>query len=100
MAAVSPARSESSSFVVWGHSSIASPWGLVVATTDHTESVVYADIGIDNPFLLLIYLRRTSLLVHFLADLEYLEKVRTETPLIKKRRLDIYQVTECTDTSM
>ena len=45
MAGASPARSESSSYVAWGHSSAVSPWGEVIASTDEKESVVYADIG-------------------------------------------------------
>jgi len=51
VAAVSPARVESSSYVAWGHSSVVSPWAEVVATTDHQESIVYADIGI-HPLLI------------------------------------------------
>jgi omega-amidase len=46
VATASPARSESSSYVAWGHSSAVSPWGEVIASTDEKESVVYADIGV------------------------------------------------------
>lgn len=45
MATASPARSESSSYVAWGHSSAVSPWGEVIASTDEKEGIVYADIG-------------------------------------------------------
>lgn len=45
VATASPARSESSSYVAWGHSSAVSPWGEIIASTKEKESVVYADIG-------------------------------------------------------
>ena len=37
MAGASPARSESSSYVAWGHSSAVSPWGEVIASTDEKD---------------------------------------------------------------
>jgi predicted amidohydrolase len=45
VAAVSPARDESSSYVAWGHSTVVNPWGELVATTEHNEAVIYADVG-------------------------------------------------------
>lgn len=69
VAAVSPSRIESSSYVAWGHSSVVSPWGEVVAKAEHHESILYADI-----------------------DLDYLEQVRQQIPITKQRRTDIYEV--------
>ena len=47
VATVSPARDTSpgSSFAAWGHSCVISPWGEVIAKTDHEEDIVYANIG-------------------------------------------------------
>jgi predicted amidohydrolase len=69
VATASPARVPEASYVAWGHSSVVSPWGEyflemliisvsseghdlyffsageVIATTNHEETIVYADIG-------------------------------------------------------
>ena len=45
VATASPARLPNSSYTAWGHSSVVSPWGDVIATTEHDEHIVYADIG-------------------------------------------------------
>ncbi len=45
VAAVSPARDESASYVAWGHSTVVGPWGDVVATTDERDGLVFADLG-------------------------------------------------------
>ncbi|EFX70459.1 hypothetical protein DAPPUDRAFT_328325 [Daphnia pulex] len=71
VATASPARSESSSYVAWGHSSAVSPWGEVIASTDEKESVVYADI-----------------------DLDFLEQIRSQIPITHQRRPDMYEVVQ------
>ena len=96
VAAVSPARDESASYVAWGHSSVVCPWGKVIATTDHKESVIYADIGIlyfviKEPQNSSIY---NFLFDYYAEDLNYLNQVRQEMPLIEQRRLDVYKVIE------
>ncbi len=45
VATVSPARNPASKYQAWGHSSVVDPWGAVVATTEHDEAIIYADIG-------------------------------------------------------
>lgn len=45
VSAVSPARNPKSSYQAWGHSTIVGPWGNIVATTEHDEAIIYADIG-------------------------------------------------------
>lgn len=37
VAAISPARDEKAGYQAWGHSTIVSPWGRILANTDHTE---------------------------------------------------------------
>lgn len=71
VAAASPARDVNHSYQAWGHSSVVSPWGEVIATTEHDEHIVYADI-----------------------DLAYLQQIRDQIPLTHQRRTDIYEVTE------
>lgn len=45
MASVSPARNPDSTYQAWGHSMIVSPWGEVIATTEHNQDIIYATIG-------------------------------------------------------
>lgn len=42
---ISPARDTSATYIAWGHSTLVSPWADVVATTEHEEGIVYADLG-------------------------------------------------------
>ena len=71
IAAVSPARDEKASYVAWGHSSVVSPWGEVVATTEHEECIVYTEI-----------------------DPSYVGQIRNQIPVSVQRRKDIYSVEE------
>lgn len=45
VATISPARNPQSAYQAWGHSSVVSPWGDVIATTEHNEDIIYATIG-------------------------------------------------------
>lgn len=68
VAAVSPARSLSSEgYQAWGHSSVISPWGEVVSTTDHTAGIVYAEINLDR-----------------------VDEVRSQIPVRSQKRHDLY----------
>eukprot|EP01147_Barroeca_monosierra_P002846 gene2846-5683_t len=68
VAAVSPARNPDSSYVAWGHSSVVSPWGDLIATTDEQECIVYADI-----------------------DIAQTREIRESIPIRKQQRTDIYK---------
>ncbi|KAL3865138.1 hypothetical protein ACJMK2_006759 [Sinanodonta woodiana] len=69
VATVSPARDEGAGYVAWGHSTVVSPWGDVLATTDHQEAIVYADI-----------------------DVKRVEEVREQIPVLRQKRKDLYEV--------
>jgi len=69
VATPSPARDSSADYVAWGHSSIVSPWGEVVSTTDEKESIVYADV-----------------------DLPLLNDIRDQVPISRQKRSDLYNV--------
>lgn len=69
VAACSPARDPEGGYVAYGHSSIVSPWGEVVATMAEQEGVVAADI-----------------------DLGLVEQMRQNIPCWKQKRGDIYEV--------
>lgn len=69
MIGTSPARDEDSGYIAWGHSLIASPWGDLVHEMDEKEGVVTTDI-----------------------DLDYVDDIRQQLPLLSSRRTDIYNV--------
>ena len=69
VATVSPARDEKASYVAWGHSTVVSPWGEVIASTEHEENIVYSDI-----------------------DLSLIEQIRNQVPVTSQRRHDLYEV--------
>jgi len=54
-------------YTAWGHSTVVSPWGDVVATTDEKECVVIADLNLDR-----------------------LAEVRGGIPIGNQRRTDLY----------
>lgn len=68
-AGISPARDELSSYKAYGNSIICSPFGEVLNSLNEKEGILYYDI-----------------------DLEYLESVRKQLPIISSRRLDLYKV--------
>ena len=63
-------------YTAWGHSTVISPWGDVVATTDEKESIVIADL-----------------------DLTRLEEVRRNIPIADQRRTDMYALEDLSETS-
>ncbi|CAH0479789.1 unnamed protein product [Peronospora belbahrii] len=69
VAAASPARGPESGYQAWGHSTVVSPWGEVVATCDHGECIVYADV-----------------------DMEKVEEMRRNIPTSNQLRSDIYEL--------
>lgn len=56
-------------YFAWGHSSVVSPWGEVIATTEHDEDIVVCDLGDVK---------------------QIIQKIRTEIPVSIQRRTDIY----------
>lgn len=70
VAACSPARDTTSGgYIAWGHSSIVSPWGEVVATTEEAQSIVTAEL-----------------------DLSKIDEMRTNIPCWSQKRADIYEI--------
>jgi len=67
--AASPARNQSASYHSYGHSSIVNPWGTIIREADEKECIIYGDI-----------------------NLELVQKVRRELPLLKHRRTDLYGI--------
>ena len=48
VATASPALNPDSDYKAWGHSSIVSPWGEVVATTEGDADIVSAEIDLQQ----------------------------------------------------
>lgn len=67
VAAISPARCSDSSFVVYGHSMIISPWGDILAEAGEQEEIVFADL-----------------------DPQILSDTRKQMPVFSHRRPDLY----------
>ena len=69
MATVSPARDENADYVAWGHSTVVDPLASVIASAaGGEEEIVYADI-----------------------DLNHLRSVRSQIPVTRQRRTDLYE---------
>lgn len=66
-AANAPARDENGVYVAYGNSCIASPWGDFIAHADEKEQIIYGDI-----------------------DLDRVDAVREQLPLLKHRRPQLY----------
>lgn len=68
---VSPARDETASYVAYGNSMAADPWGAVVCRAGPEETTLYADL-----------------------DLGRVNEVRAQLPVLSARRTDLYEVRE------
>lgn len=66
-----PARDEGAGYISYGHSIVVSPWGRVVAQLDAGEDRLLAEI-----------------------DLDEVERVRRELPVLQHRRTDVYDLSE------
>ncbi|CAK7352836.1 unnamed protein product [Dovyalis caffra] len=71
VATCSPARDVAAGYVAWGHSTLVGPFGEVLATTEHEQDIIIAEI-----------------------DYSLLELRRTNLPLTKQRRGDLYQLVD------
>jgi omega-amidase len=76
VAACSPARDTSASYIAWGHSSIIDPLGKVVATTNEGEGIVIADL-----------------------DPKIVQETRESIPVYSQRRFDLYTDVSSTSAS-
>lgn len=68
-AACSPARDMEGVYQAYGNSCIATPWGEFLTHADEAESIVYGDI-----------------------DLDHVEAVRRQLPLLQHRRKELYRL--------
>ncbi|KAL2945152.1 Omega-amidase chloroplastic [Bienertia sinuspersici] len=71
VATCSPARDTGSGYVAWGHSTLVGPFGEVLATTEHEETIVIAEI-----------------------DYSLVDQRRVFLPIINQRRGDLYQLVD------
>ncbi|XP_021750061.1 omega-amidase, chloroplastic-like isoform X1 [Chenopodium quinoa] len=71
VATCAPARDTESGYVAWGHSTLVGPFGEVLATTDHDETTLIAEI-----------------------DYSLVEQRRAYLPIINQRRGDLYQLVD------
>lgn len=67
VAAISPSRDLSSSYVAYGHSCITSPWGNTIAKSDEKPQILIEEI-----------------------DFDYVDSVREQLPLLEHRKDNLY----------
>ena len=67
----SPARDYDYSYISYGHSLIVSPYGDILCELDEKENFITYDI-----------------------DLDYVDEIREQLPLLKHRRSDLYELLE------
>lgn len=71
MAGVAPARDTMASYIAWGHTISTDPWGAILTQMDEKEGIAFVE-----------------------WEMEKLDKVRRELPLLKHRRTDLYRLTD------
>ncbi|XP_006849615.2 omega-amidase, chloroplastic isoform X1 [Amborella trichopoda] len=71
VATCSPARDAGAGYTAWGHSTLVSPYGELIATTEHEEAIVVGEI-----------------------DYSLIDQIRMGLPLQKQRRGDLYQLVD------
>lgn len=71
MIGTSDARDEQAGYISWGHSLVVSPWGDVVAQMDEKSGIQITEI-----------------------DLDRVEAIREQLPLLSARRTDLYELKE------
>lgn len=69
MIGTSPAREENGVYTAYGNSIVVDPWGNVINRLDEKEGIILSEI-----------------------DLDMVDKIRMELPILKNRRLDIYDI--------
>jgi omega-amidase len=73
VATCSPARDTSAGYIAWGHSTVVGPFGEILATTEHEETTIIADI-----------------------DYTEIDKRRLNMPMESQRRGDLYSLLDVT----
>lgn len=71
VAVCSPSRDENASYVAYGHSMIANPFGKVIHSLDEKENILISEI-----------------------DMDYINQIRQQIPVIKNKRNDLYDIKE------
>ncbi|KAK3256714.1 hypothetical protein CYMTET_34162, partial [Cymbomonas tetramitiformis] len=71
VACCSPSRNPESSYQAWGHSTLFGPFGEIIATCEHSPSIVYGT-----------------------ADYAQISERRSNMPLEKQRRGDVYTLVD------
>jgi omega-amidase len=66
--AASPARNKEASYIAYGHSLVANPWGDIISEASEKEEIIFSEI-----------------------DLGFVDKIRREFPLLKHRREEVYK---------
>jgi omega-amidase len=66
--AASPARDKKASYVTYGHSLVANPWGDIISEASEKEAIIFSEI-----------------------DLVFVDKIRKELPLLKHMREEVYK---------
>ena len=69
VAVVSPARNPEADYKAWGYTSVANPYGEIIATAEYNEEIVYAEIDLDKQ-----------------------KEIRTNLPYLSQKRSDLYEV--------
>ena len=69
MLGTAPARDVKSSYTSWGHSIVVNPWGEVQAQLDEKEGCLVQELNLDE-----------------------IDRIRRDLPLLSSRRLDLYQL--------
>ncbi len=69
--AASPARDEKASYIAYGHSLVANPWGDIISEASAKKEVIFSEI-----------------------DLGFVDKIRRELPLLKHRKEEVYKANE------
>ena len=67
----SPARDKSAGYVAWGHSIVCDPWGTVLSELDEAEQIAVTEL-----------------------DLQRVEEIRSQLPILTARRTDLYRIEE------
>lgn len=69
MIGCAPARDINASYQAWGHSIVADPWGSILGQLDETEGILTVELNLDR-----------------------VDQVREQLPLLKHRRTDLYRI--------